>query len=74
MEYLPGISLNNFIKAQHNNRTPEKTCKKIIKSLAEALKYMHGKNIAHRDIKLENVILDEEVEPKLIDFGFSTCL
>lgn len=35
---------------------------------------MHSKNIAHRDIKLENVILDEEIEPKLIDFGFSTCL
>lgn len=35
---------------------------------------MHGKNVAHRDIKLENVILDEEIQPKLIDFGFSTCL
>ncbi len=35
---------------------------------------MHSKNIAHRDIKLENVILDEDIRPKLIDFGFSTCL
>ena len=35
---------------------------------------MHSKNIAHRDIKLENVILDEEIAPKFIDFGFSTCL
>jgi serine/threonine protein kinase len=52
MEYLPGISLSSFIKSQSNNRIPEKTCKKIIKSLAEALKYMHNKNIAHRDIKL----------------------
>ena len=52
MEYLSGISLSNFIKTQPNNRTPEKTCKKIIKSLAEGLKYMHNRHIAHRDIKL----------------------
>lgn len=35
---------------------------------------MHERNIAHRDIKLENIILDENIIPKLIDFGFSTCI
>lgn len=35
---------------------------------------MHTMHIAHRDIKLENIILDEELNPKIIDFGFSTCI
>ena len=46
----------------------------MIKELAGVLKYLHDKNIAHRDIKLENIILDEKLSPKLIDFGFSTCI
>ena len=38
------------------------------------MKYCHSKCIAHRDIKLENVLLDENKDVKLIDFGFSTCI
>ena len=33
--------------------------------------YLHNKCIAHRDIKLENVMLDEKNQVKLIDFGLS---
>lgn len=74
MEYLPGISLGNSIKQQPNHRFPEESCKRIFKEIAAALKYLHEKNIAHRDIKLENIILDDKLGPKLIDFGFSTCI
>lgn len=42
--------------------------------MAGALKYLHGKNMAHRDIKLENIIVNDEMKVKLIDFGFSTCI
>jgi len=74
MEYLPGISLGTSLKQQPSQRFLEQPCRQIIRELAGALKYLHQRNIAHRDIKLENVILDEKLTPKLIDFGFSTCI
>jgi len=52
----------------------EKAAAKIIKSLLEAVVYLHGEGIAHRDIKPENILFesaDEESDIKLIDFGLS---
>jgi serine/threonine protein kinase len=50
----------------------EDEAKKIYAQLISALSYLHSKCIAHRDIKLENVMLDSHANVKLIDFGFST--
>ncbi len=35
------------------------------------MKHLHGKNIVHRDLKLENVLIDENLNAILIDFGFA---
>ena len=44
----------------------------IIAKLASVLKLVHGKNIWHRDIKPQNILLDRSGEVKLIDFGIAT--
>lgn len=42
--------------------------------LREALSYVHGMGVAHRDVKLENVLLDAEGHAVLSDFGVSRIL
>ncbi|CAN8067247.1 unnamed protein product [Agarophyton chilense] len=44
---------------------------KIVLGLAEGLKYLHSKDVIHRDIKPANILLDDDYEPMLTDFGFS---
>jgi len=33
--------------------------------------YMHEKNVVHRDLKLENTIVDKDLNIQIIDFGFA---
>ncbi len=44
---------------------------KLIAKLAHALSYAHGRGVLHRDIKPGNVLIDEQGEPVLTDFGLA---
>ena len=72
MEYVGGGSTHGFLKSKPNRQMEENEARKIFSQLVSALSYLHSKSIAHRDIKLENVMLDHRGNVKLIDFGFST--
>ena len=74
LEYISGGSTHGFLKSKHLRRMSEEDARGIWRQLIHTLQYLHNKCIAHRDIKLENVMLDEKRNVKLIDFGFSTCI
>lgn len=54
-----------------NGLIDEEFAKPIFKQILEVINYIHEQGIAHRDMKLENVLLDNRGHIKLIDFGFS---
>jgi serine/threonine protein kinase len=70
MEHVEGESLHAHLKAQPNRRFSEEKVKSIIKQLVNILVYLHSKSVTHRDIKLENILIDKRGQIKLIDFGF----
>ena len=72
MEFVKGRSLFSYIKSKRGKRIEERECIKIFKGILEAIIYCHNQNVIHRDLKMENIILDENLNVKIIDFGFST--
>eukprot|EP00993_Chasmostoma_nieuportense_P001658 NODE_2519_length_1156_cov_26.595724_g2400_i0.p1 GENE.NODE_2519_length_1156_cov_26.595724_g2400_i0~~NODE_2519_length_1156_cov_26.595724_g2400_i0.p1 ORF type:complete len:347 (-),score=89.94 NODE_2519_length_1156_cov_26.595724_g2400_i0:93-1133(-) len=56
---------------QRMKRFPEELAGKYIGQLAEALRYLHNKNVIHRDIKPENLLVDHRGHLKIADFGWS---
>ena len=44
----------------------------IFQKILQCLQYCHENNVYHRDIKLENILLDDKYNPKICDFGLST--
>jgi len=72
MELISGTSLLTFIKEKTDKKINEKECKDIYLQIINGINYLHNKNISHLDIKLDNIILDDNKVVKIIDFGFST--
>ena len=50
---------------------PINVCRYYGKQLVNALRFMHNNGVAHRDLKCENILLNENYELKISDFGFA---
>ena len=67
MEYINGGNLFSFVKKRR--KLSEKTAKFLFKQIILGIKYIHEQNIVHRDIKLENLLIDLNNNVKICDFG-----
>ena len=70
LEYINGISLLQYIKNMSDHKINEKKCKILFYQIVKGINYCQLKNICHRDIKLENILIIDNKKIKIIDFGF----
>ena len=69
MEYICGGDLLNYIRKRA--KLTEPIAKILFKQIILCLKYIHSHNIIHRDIKLDNILIDLDNTIKICDFGVS---
>ncbi|KAK4350420.1 hypothetical protein RND71_029733 [Anisodus tanguticus] len=72
-EYLPGGSLRKYLHQQEPYSAPLNLVVKLALDIAHGMQYLHAEGILHRDLKSENLLLDEDMCVKVSDFGIS-CL
>lgn len=69
MEHLDGGTFADVLFRE--GALPERKVRRLFHGVAAGLCHMHTKNIAHRDLKLENLLLNGDQVPKITDFSLS---
>lgn len=69
MEYASGGEVFDYLVS--HGRMKEKEARAKFRQIVSAVHYCHQKNIVHRDLKAENLLLDADANIKIADFGFS---
>lgn len=65
-------SLSDVMERRHVLTEPE--VRYYLKQLIAGCRYMHGKGVIHRDLKLANLLLDSNMCVKIADFGLATIV
>lgn len=69
MEFVDGMSLEARLDA---GPIPVTESVAILREIADALAYLHARNIRHRDLKPANIVCQTDGRSKLVDFGIAT--
>lgn len=57
-----------------NLRSPPRQARKYTRQIVSAIGYLHRNDVVHRDLKAENLLLDNNLDIKVVDFGLSNSI
>jgi len=69
MEFVQGGLL--FDLCQNMGAMGEDAGRFFLHQMIDSVEYMHARNVAHRDLKIENILIDDDLDLKIADFGFA---
>lgn len=71
MEYVDGMHINQWCQQQ---QLDWRARLRLMLKVCDAVRYAHSKLVVHADIKPSNVLVNQDGEPKLVDFGIASLL
>ena len=71
MELVEGKTLSEYLAEQDEGTLSEEETREVGERIAEGIAYAHSKGVIHRDLKPQNIIIKEDGEVKIADFGIS---
>jgi serine/threonine protein kinase len=86
LEYVDGRTLHQYLEAlrvartggtapdEHEDVSRPAVAASIVLKLAEGLEYCHSQGVLHRDIKPQNILLEQDLAPRIVDFGLAKDL
>ncbi len=66
MELVPGEPLSSYAKQR---ALGTRQCLELVSKLCDAIQHAHTKGVVHRDLKPGNILVTEDGQPKILDFG-----
>src|SRR3990172_5312257 len=76
LEFIPGQTLQNRLRrlSAAGELLPNEQATEIAAAISDALDYAHGRGMIHRDVKPANIMLDDQGNPVLTDFGIAKII
>jgi len=71
MEFVEGVSIQEYVR---RNKLDVRACVQLMSAVCDAVAHAQAHLVVHRDLKPSNILVDENAQPRVLDFGIAKLL